>query len=40
MTAQERQRLMVEAQSWLNSQMYKSVKELGYERMLTEVAAG
>ncbi|XP_046568194.1 LOW QUALITY PROTEIN: uncharacterized protein LOC124276591 [Haliotis rubra] len=35
MLKEERQKLIVEAQSWLNSQMYRAVKDVGYQRIIT-----
>ncbi|KAK3710497.1 hypothetical protein RRG08_021313 [Elysia crispata] len=40
MTAEERNRLKIDAQNWLNSQMYKAVKETGHGYMLTGISPG
>ena len=38
MTGEEYQRLKVEGTSWLNSQMYKAVKDTGLQSMLDGAA--
>ena len=40
MSSEERNRLKLDAQNWLNSQMYKAVKETGHGYMLTGIGPG
>ena len=39
-TADEKNRLRLDAQNWLNSQMYKAVKETGHQYLLNGLAPG
>ena len=40
MAPHEKQKILKEAQAYLNSQMYKCVKDIGYQKMLGTGNAG